>query len=115
MIPRHQHAHRPRDLRRATRTRDDHTVLPQRRIGEPWVGAVCASLRHGTRCMSSRTRVERIGGSIRHGRRQAGRSPEVAGLEPEAWGPSHRSGANQGSPNASDALPHLSGGGPVPL
>ncbi len=78
MIPRHQHAHRPRDLRRATRTRDDHTVLPQRRIGEPWVGAVCASLRHGTRCTSGRTRVERIGGSIRHGRRQAGRSPEVS-------------------------------------
>ncbi|WP_094980436.1 hypothetical protein [Rhodococcus pyridinivorans] len=51
----------------AQRARDDHTVLPQRRIGEPWVGAVCASLRHGTRCMSSRTRVERIGGSIRSG------------------------------------------------
>ncbi len=46
------------------------------------------------------------------GRSQSGGEPDSS---QRRWGPSHRSGANQGSPNASDALPHLSGGGPVPL
>ena len=77
MISHHQHAHRPRDLLRATRTRRRHGAVatPHRRTVSRCSVRVAAAWH---RCMSSRTRVERIGGSIRHGRRQAGRSPEVS-------------------------------------
>ncbi len=121
MISHHQHAHRPRDPVRTTCTRRRHGAVatPHRRTVSRCSVRVAAAWH---RCMSSRTRVERIGGSIRYGRRRV----TAAGFGPEASRPrvggrvtggTHRidPGRTRELRMSRTPLPHLAGGGPISL